>query len=123
MVTRSLRCFYCMGHCEMLLEVAGLGKDDISRRTALLAQGDWSSFPPAERIALSFARKLTETPRDINDADIERLIEHFGRDRALDVIWWSSRCQFMSKISDAFQLQLEARTYFRTCADETEKRK
>ncbi len=55
-VTRSLRCFYCMGHCEMLLEVAGLPRDEISRRTALLASGDWSSFPPAEQAAFAFAQ-------------------------------------------------------------------
>jgi alkylhydroperoxidase family enzyme len=111
-VTRSLRCFYCMGHCEMLLEVAGLGKDDIGRRTAQLASGDWSSFPPAERAAFAFARKLTDTPWEVDDADIQRLVNHFGRERALDVIWWSSRCQFMTKISDAFQLQLERENVF-----------
>ena len=111
-VTRSLRCFYCMGHCEMLLEVAGLQKDEISRRTALLSSGDWSSFSPAERAAFSFARKQTDTPWEIDAADIKRLVDHFGRERALDVIWWSSRCQFMTKISDAFQLQLERDNVF-----------
>ena len=112
MVTRSLRCFYCMGHCEMLLEVAGLGKDDFSRRTARLDSDDWSSFSPAERTAFSFARKLTDTPWNVDDADIRRLVDQFGYERALDVIWWSSRCQFMTKISDAFQLQLERENVF-----------
>ena len=112
-VTRSLRCFYCMGHCEMLLEVAGLGKDDIRQRTARLASGDWSGIPPAERAAFAFARKLTDTPWEVDDADIERLIDHFGLDRAIDVIWWSSRCQFMTKISDAFQLPARARERLR----------
>ena len=30
------------------------------------------------------------------------------------MIWWSSRCQFMTKISDAFQLQLERENVFQT---------
>jgi hypothetical protein len=40
-----------------------------------------------------------------DSADITRLIDGFGLERALDVVWWSSRCQFMTKISDAFQLE------------------
>jgi hypothetical protein len=28
--TRSIRCNYCMGHCEMLLDVAGLDKNTIA---------------------------------------------------------------------------------------------
>jgi hypothetical protein len=33
-----------MGHCEMLLAVAGLDNKEIAERTRLLASGDWSSF-------------------------------------------------------------------------------
>jgi alkylhydroperoxidase family enzyme len=112
-VTRSLRCFYCMGHCEMLLEDAGLDRKAIAARTAKLAGDDWSSFPPAERTAFEFARKLTRAPWDVEDADIRRLVEAFGPERTLDVIWWSSRCQFMTKVSDAFQLQLERENVFK----------
>ncbi len=111
-VTRSLRCFYCMGHCEMLLGVAGLDRKAIADRTAKLAGDDWSSFPPAERAAFAFARELTRTPWEIDDSDIRRLTDLFGPERALDVIWWSSRCQFMTKVSDAFQLQLERENVF-----------
>jgi alkylhydroperoxidase family enzyme len=111
-VTRSLRCFYCMGHCEMLLGVAGLDRNAIAERTAKLAGDDWSSFPPAERAAFEFARELTRTPWEIDDSDVKRLTDLFGPERALDVIWWSSRCQFMTKVSDAFQLQLERENVF-----------
>ncbi len=112
-VTRSLRCFYCMGHCEMLLGVAGLDREAIAARTSKLASDDWSSFPPAERSAFGFARKLTRTPWEIDDSDIKKLQDAFGPERALDVIWWSSRCQFMTKVSDAFQLQLERENVFK----------
>ncbi len=112
-VTRSLRCFYCMGHCEMLLEEAGLDRKAIAERTAKLAEGDWSGFPPAERAAFAFARKQTRTPWDVDAADIRGLVDAFGPERALDVIFWSSRCQFMTKVSDAFQLQLERENVFR----------
>jgi hypothetical protein len=96
-----------MGHCEMLLEVAGLKKPAIADRTAQLATDDWSSFPVAEQDAFRFARKLTRSPWTISDGDIRHLVDDFGTERALDVIWWASRCQYMTKISDAFQLQLK----------------
>ena len=51
-----------MGHCEMLLAVAGLDDKAVAERTRKLASGDWSSFPPAERAELDLARKLTRTP-------------------------------------------------------------
>lgn len=119
-VTRTLRCFYCMGHCEMLLGVAGLDKDAIAKRTAQLAEDDWSGFPLAERVAFAFARKLTRTPWAVDDSDVRGLTELFGAERALDVIWWSSRCQFMTKVSDAFQLQLERENVFADQAAPTE---
>ena len=47
-----------MGHCEMLLAVAGLDDAAVTRRTRQLAGGDWSRFTPAERAAFAFARNL-----------------------------------------------------------------
>ena len=44
--TKAINCPYCMGHCEMNWEVAGLTKDEIAERSRLLAGDDWSSFPP-----------------------------------------------------------------------------
>lgn len=111
-VTRNLRCFYCMGHCEMLLGVEGLDAKAIADRTARLAGADWSSFPAPERAAFAFAGKLTRTPWEVRESDVRTLVDLFGRERALDVIWWSARCQFMTKVSDAFQLPLERDNVF-----------
>ena len=60
--TKAIKCPYCMGHCEMNWEVAGLTKGEIAERSRLLAGDDWSSFPPAEQHAFAFARKLTRRP-------------------------------------------------------------
>ena len=62
-ITRSIDCPYCMGHCEMNWEVAGLPKSLIAERSRLLAGDDWSSFPAEEQRAFAFARKLTQVPR------------------------------------------------------------
>jgi hypothetical protein len=96
-----------MGHTEMLLAVAGLDDKALLDRTRRLASGDWSSFPPAEQVAYAFARKQAQTPWAVNRADADMLVRHFGSEAALDVIWQASRCNYMTKVADAFQLPLE----------------
>src|SRR5436305_1120573 len=102
-----------MGHSEMLLAVAGLDNKAIQERTRKLADGDWSAFPPPERIAFDFARKLSREPWSVNDEDVERLKVQFGPERALDLIWWTCRCHYMTRVADAFQLPLERDNVFR----------
>jgi hypothetical protein len=101
-----------MGHCEMLLAVAGLDKNAIADRTRRLASGDWSSFTPAERVAFAFARKQAESPADITTEDWQQLVRYFGPERALDVVWWACRCHYMTRVADAFQLPLERENVF-----------
>ena len=60
--TRSINCPYCMGHCEMGLELAGMSKPAIAERTRELAGDDWSGFPVEQQQAYAFARKLTKAP-------------------------------------------------------------
>ena len=74
-----------MGHCEMLLAVAGLDQKALEERTRLLASRDWGSLPAGDRAAFFFAKKFSKTPWAIDDEDRNRLIAHFGRERALDV--------------------------------------
>lgn len=101
-----------MGHTEMLLAVAGLNKESLNERTGRLAGRDWSSFSPADRFAFLFARKQAKTPWLISADDVGGLVEHFGRRRALDVIWWSCRCHYMTRVADSFQLPLEKENVF-----------
>ena len=101
-----------MGHTEMLLAVAGLNEKQINERTRKLAEGDWSMFPPAERTAFAFARKLSKEPWTISDSDLADLRRQFGEARALDVIWWACRCHYMTRVADAFQLPLERENVF-----------
>jgi alkylhydroperoxidase family enzyme len=101
-----------MGHCEMLLAVAGLDEKQIEEKTRLLAEGNWWALSPAEQTAFAFARKLSESPASVGDADVRKLVRHFGPERALDVIWWSCRCHYMTRVADAFQLPLERENVF-----------
>jgi hypothetical protein len=101
-----------MGHCEMLLAVAGLKEDAVAERTRRLAEGDWSSFSAGERAAFTFARKQAKAAASIRAEDVAGLVEHFGVERAIDIIWWSCRCHYMTRVADAFQLPLERDNVF-----------
>lgn len=102
-----------MGHCEMLLAVAGLTDSEVEKLTRKLAEGDWSDFSPAERQGFLFARKLSRAPRTVGPADVRELARHFGPARAADVVWWASRCHFMTRVADALQLPLETENVFK----------
>jgi hypothetical protein len=101
-----------MGHCEMLLAVAGLNDGEIAQRTQRLASGDWTSFSPAQRAAFHFARKQAKAPWSVTADDVAQLTTYFGPERALDVIWWTCRCHYMTRVADAFQLPLERENVF-----------
>ena len=101
-----------MGHSEMLLAVAGLDENALEALTRLLASNDWSSLPPRDRAAYFFARKLSNEPWTIDETDRRTLIAHFGSMRAMDVIWWASRCHYMTRVADAFQIPLERENVF-----------
>src|SRR5262245_34434855 len=101
-----------MGHCDMLLAVAGLDEKAILDRTRRLAGGDWSSFSPAERVAYAFARKQAKAPWEVGDGDVRALVDHFGAERAVDVVWWACRCHYMTSVADGFQLPLERENVF-----------
>ena len=101
-----------MGHCEMLLAVAGLDKSALDKRTRQLASGDWSSFPPGDRAAFLFARKQAKEPWSTNVDDMRRLKDHFGEERTLDIVWWACRCHYMTRVADAFQIPLERDNVF-----------
>jgi hypothetical protein len=100
-----------MGHTEMCLAVAGLNEEAVNDTTRRLS-GDWSSFPTAERVALTFARKQAQDPASITNAELDELERYYGRNGAWHVIWWASRCHYMTKIADAFQLPLERENPF-----------
>ncbi|HSQ54200.1 MAG TPA: hypothetical protein VLM40_00530 [Gemmata sp.] len=98
-----------MGHAEMVLAVAGMKPEEVNATTCRLSAGTGSSTE--DLAALAFARKQALDPA-VSDGDIAKLEQHFGRDRAWHVIWWASRCHYMTKVADAFQFPLEEENPF-----------
>src|SRR5262245_44985414 len=105
-----------MGHTEMLLAVAGLDDESVAERTSRLASGDWSTFPPGDRLAFEFARKQAKSPWSIRDGDVRNLVHLFGTERTVDILWWAARCHYMTRVADAFQLPLEQENVFQSAA-------
>ena len=101
-----------MGHCEMGLAVAGLKQDEIAERTRRLASGDWSHFPPAHQAAFAFARKQARDPASVTAADLRALERYAGPEGVWQVVWWTARCHYMTRVADAFQLPLERDNVF-----------
>ncbi len=110
--TRAVNCNYCMGHCEMLLEVAGLDQPAVAKRTRLLAETDWAAFPKSEQVAYAYARKLSATPAKLTSQDYESLEKEFGPKQAMSIFVWLCRGLYMTRISDGFQLPLERDNVF-----------
>lgn len=96
----------------MVLAVAGLKENAITALHRRLASGDWSSFSLADHAAFSFARKQAHDPAAVTGQDWQHLVDHFGDERALDVLWWICRCHYMTRVADAFQLPLEKENVF-----------
>ena len=96
----------------MMLAVAGLKDEDVKVRTKKLALGEWEGFPPAERQAFAFASKLSKSPSEVDRADVADLVQSFGPHRAMDIIWYSSWVNYMTRVADAFQLPLERENVF-----------
>ncbi|MBI1322811.1 hypothetical protein GC170_06460 [bacterium] len=110
--TRAVNCNYCMGHCEMLLEVAGLDKEGVAQRTRMLASDDWSAFPPEQQRAFDYARKLSKTPWKLTPDEYRGLSKDLGEKEAMAIFWWLCRGLYMTRVSDGFQLPLERDNVF-----------
>ena len=60
---------------------AGMTEDEIAALDC-----DWSQFTPAEQAAFALTRKLTLTPHEITDADIDEVRKHFTDQQILEMI-------------------------------------
>lgn len=79
-VCRTNNCQYCQGHQENKLLRAGLKEEEIA-----LLDGDWSEFPPPQRAAFAFARKITFAPHLLTDADIAGLRKFYTEQQILEM--------------------------------------
>jgi uncharacterized peroxidase-related enzyme len=74
-------CEYCVQHLVGSSKKAGLGSDDWKA----LQASELSRYSDPEQAALKYAEKLTRTPAEVSDADIDELRRHFNEQQIVDL--------------------------------------
>jgi uncharacterized peroxidase-related enzyme len=74
-------CYYCSQHHMTFSKKVGLGPDDWKAIKA----SDISHYSEAEQTALRYAEKVTRTPGQISDSDIQQLRPHFTEKQIADL--------------------------------------
>jgi alkylhydroperoxidase family enzyme len=99
---RQDRAWYALGHARRRLESLGLSAAAIA---ALDGPGD--ALGPAERPALSLARKLTVDPALVTDADVAALRAHYPDREVAELIHQVSEAAYFDRVTEAGGLRLE----------------
>lgn len=99
---RQNRAWYALGHARAKLQELGFSDDQIF---ALDKPND--TMPAATREALVFAQKLTATPQLIEDADIERLRQHYSDRQVAQIVYVICSANYFDRLTEALNLPLE----------------
>jgi uncharacterized peroxidase-related enzyme len=96
-------CHYCEQHHVASSKRVGLTAEDWQA----LKTGDYSRFPEKEQTALAYAEKLTRTPHDITDADVEKLKKHFSDPEIVDLHLLVGLANLTNRFTDPLGLEVE----------------
>jgi alkylhydroperoxidase family enzyme len=107
--SRTNNCYYCLGHQEQKLLVAGLSDDDIAA-----LDGDWSKATPAEKAAFAFTRKLTFEPHNVTAADVDGLKKHYTPTQVLEIVVTVAGYNATNRWTDGLNIPAEDSGVFRT---------
>ncbi len=101
-VSTANECRYCTLH-----QVLGLRRIGVSPAKLLAMRKDDSALTPRERVAVTFARKLTDRPSGMTDDDYAAVTKEFGGVGALEVLLQTCNFAFMNRFTDGLQLPSE----------------
>ena len=101
-VSMTNGCRYCTLH-----QIVGLRRLGIDPARLVALKKDDAALTPRELVAVSFARKLTVSPAQVGDQDVEALVREFGRRGALEVILQTCTFAFMNRFTDGLRLPSE----------------
>lgn len=96
-------CNYCSQHHIASSKKVGLGPDDWKS----LKAGDVSRHSEAEQAALRYAEKLTKTPGEIKDADVDELKKNFTDQQIVDLHLLVGLANLTNRFTDPLGLELE----------------
>ena len=96
-------CRYCLQHHLSASKRVGVTPEEWARLNA----GDYTGFPAKEQAALKFAEKLTRESRNINDADIAAMKEHFTEEQIVDLDLLVGLVNLTNRFTDPMGADLE----------------
>jgi len=96
-------CHYCQQHHLASSKRAGLTAEDWKA----LKDGNYVRFTEKEQTALTYAEKLTRSPRDVNDADFKTLKKHFSDAEIVDLHLLVGLANLTNRFTDPLGLELE----------------
>lgn len=106
--SRANNCYYCLGHQEQKLAVAGVSDDEIAALDA-----DWSRFTDAEKAAFAFTKKLTHSPHAVGTADIDAMKKHYKPNEVLEILVTVAGYNSTNRWTDGLNIPAEASGMFR----------
>ena len=101
-VSTANECRYCTLH--QVLGLRRLGVDPVKLQSM---RKDDSMLTPREKVAVLFARKLTDRPSGMTDADWAAVKGEFGDAGAVEVLLQTCNFAFMNRFTDGLQLPSE----------------
>lgn len=96
-------CNYCTQHHVASSKKVGLGADDWKA----LKEGTLSRYSAPEQSALKYAEKLTRTPGDITDNDVNELKANFSDQQVVDLHLLVGLANLTNRFTDPLGLDLE----------------
>lgn len=96
-------CNYCQQHHVASSKRVGLAAEDWSA----LKDGNYARFTEKEQTALAYAEKLTRTPQEITDADLETLKKHFAAAEIVDLHLLVGLANLTNRFTDPLGLEVE----------------
>ncbi|MCA9124968.1 MAG: carboxymuconolactone decarboxylase family protein [Planctomycetales bacterium] len=103
-VSRANNCHYCMGHQELKLRGAGMADDEIASLDC-----DWSKYPANQRVAMELARKMTNAPHLISDADINALRPYYSAEQISEIVFTVARYNSTNRWTDSLGIPQDQR--------------
>ena len=67
----------------------------------------WVDLPPAEQAVFHLARKLTDAPSLVSDADVEALRRHYKDNEVAELVYHVCNAAFFDRLTEAAGLRLE----------------
>lgn len=101
-VSMANGCRYCTVH-----QIVGLRRLGVDPAKLVAMKKDDAVLTPAERAAVTFARKLTRDPAGVTNADWQALVAAHGERGALDIVLQTGNFAFMNRFTDGLRLPSE----------------